>query len=279
MKKNNFNFKIFKQIFLFSLILPFMFSAVRAENMEDKITENKASEKTVTEKAVDKVSDISSTVKNLFKKDEAEIKLELATGTNKDFDNSTTTSATDTLKIASTTKEILENIKKEVKENKLTKVVKSKKTKKVVRNSCDIFLSILDKSENLDDKINSSLIKIDNLQKQIDQEFQNRASILDNLKNVLSNDVSDKDEDAQSTLQSNLNDAKEFYVDLDDRNKEFITYLENNLCDKVKNTEANDKEDKIDLLVNKEKLYKKTLSVLLKSVVENLQNEIVKSDK
>jgi myosin heavy subunit len=276
MKKNNLNFKTFKQIFLFSLILPFMFSAVRAENMEDKISENKneakevKEEKTVNEKVSDKVVEISNAVKNvLFKDAENEIKIQ----------NTEINKASTTEKVASTTKEIVENIKKQVKENKVLQTSKTKKTKKVTKNTCDIFLSILDKSENLDDKISSSLIKIDNLQKQVDSEFANRQSILENLKNVIANDVKDKDKEAKDTIQNSLQEAKEFYVDLDDKNNEFITYLENNICDKVKNIDADKKESEIDNLVTKEKIYKKTLSNILKAVVEDLQKDIEKNDK
>jgi hypothetical protein len=259
MQKNNFNFKIFRQIFLFSLILPFMFSVVRAENMEDKIAENK--DKTVNEKVSEKVVEISNVVKNVLFKDV-------------EVEKSSTTE-----KVASTTREIVENIKKQVKENKNLQNSKTKKTKKVVKNTCDIFLSILDKSEILDEKVNTSLVKIDNLEKQIDLEFKKRESIFENLKNVISLEVSSKDKDARNEMQENLEQAKEFYVDLDDKNKEFIKYIEDNLCDKVKNVDADKKELELDILVNKEKVYKKTLSSILKSIVEELQNDIEKNSK
>ena len=164
--------------------------------MEDKITENKITEKTVAQK-------VTETVKDIFK---TEIKVE---------------KATETKEIATSTKEILENIKKQVKENKATSTksttkIANKKTKKITKNSCDIFLEIVDKSYDLDDKINSSILKIDNLEKEVEKEFSKRESILENLKNILTSDIEDKEVNAQNEIYKNLNEAKEFYVDLDD---------------------------------------------------------------
>jgi hypothetical protein len=255
------------KIFLFSLsislISPFMFSVVRAENMEDKITENK----TVVEK-------VTETVKDLFKtEDGKESKVDIKTD-----------KATETKEVAASTKDILENIKKQVKENKSTTTkttakVTTKKTKKIIKNSCDIFLEIVDKSYSLDDKINSSILKIDNLEKEVEKEFSKRETILESLKNVLSSDMEDKELDAQNEIYKNLTEAKEFYVDLDDKNQEIISYIKDNLCDKIKNTEASDKNEKIDELVTKEKLYRKTLTAILKEVVLGLKNEVEKVEK
>ncbi len=264
--------KNFKKILLFSVILPFMFSVVRAENMEDKTAENT----TASDKVVQTVSNISSVVKSLFQTSATPTLDMIATNTSAEIIIPT---AIDTDKVASTTKEIADNIKKQVKENKGNQSLKIKKLKKITRNSCDIFLSTLDKSEVLDDKINNSLVKIDDLQKKVNSEFTKRESILANLKNVLKSEVSDKDKDAADIIQKNLEDAKEFYVDLDDKNKNILDFLQNNLCDKVKNTDASEKETVVDLLISKEKIYKKTLASILKDVVVNLQNEIVKTDK
>lgn len=173
-------------------------------------------------------------------------------------------------------KEAKENLKKE--ENKIQKIKEVKNTKKkTTLSSCENFDSTTEKLLNLETSSASAKEKIENVEETINNEEAVRDSIFYSVKNLLG--LQKKDKVIFREMRKDLNEAKSYYNDLDEKINETNKTLSESNCENMSLESAEKIANNTEDLVQDEDTFRKQFVGSLKEKMKILQDGVKEAKK
>ncbi len=167
------------------------------------------------------------------------------------------------------TKDDSEKVKKEEPQKK--------QENKVSENSCESFDYITEKLLSLETSSASAKEKIENVEETINKEESVRDSIFYSVKNLFS--LQKKDKVIFREMRKDLNEAKNYYDDLDDKINETGNILSDTNCEEISSEKIININNETEDLVQDEATFRKQFVASLKEKMKILQDGVKEAKK
>lgn len=145
------------------------------------------------------------------------------------------------------------------------------------KNTCEHFDNTTQNLLNLEQSSSDTKQKIENVEETIDSESALRDTILSSVKTFFG--LQKKDKVIFREMRKDIQDAKLYYLDLDNKLTEIEKYLDENYCDDIKPDLAKAKDEESEDLVEDEGTFRKQFAASLKEKMKILQDGLLDAKK
>ncbi len=149
--------------------------------------------------------------------------------------------------------------------------------KDILKNSCEYYDTTADNLLALETASANAKEKIDNVEETISREESVRDSIFYSVKNLIGLQKTDKV--IFREMRKDLDDAKDYYQNLDEKITDTNNFLDSNNCEKVKLPEAKKVDNDTSDLVQDEITFRKQFAASLKEKLKILQDGVKEAKK
>lgn len=140
------------------------------------------------------------------------------------------------------------------------------------KNICEIYDDVLQSTMDLENSSTETKQKIEKFSDSVDQEAIKREAIIDGIKD--STTLKAKEKIIFKEIRKQIDDARDYYSQVDDRVNESYVYLDANDCSSLKKEEVLKRDDDISDLKTEEATYRKQLVGGLKDKMKILQEGV-----
>lgn len=160
-------------------------------------------------------------------------------------------------------------------------IVKAKKNQKKValedRKTCDIFTDLDSNINVLASTSQTAQVKIKDIKNTLTDEIDKKDSIVNNLKSLFSFKKSEVD--VMLEAKSDVEEAEDFYKNLDEKVADERDYVDLNVCEKILRKELVNRYLTVETLTKSEADYRKSLTKKLKQSMSLLVQDYTEKEK